>query len=91
MKQKWQKSRAGTRQTRGKKYLVWFGEILSQIIKDYFYLPFFPLIILWICLFKHPLTPTEGRATTQLIMVRPACLLHPVLEFLNNPEGLGTE
>jgi hypothetical protein len=29
--------------------LVWFGEIerkISQIIKDYFYLPFFLLIIL---------------------------------------------
>jgi hypothetical protein len=49
LKQEWQKSPAGTRQTDGKN-LVWFGEIekkISQIIKDYFYLPFFLLIILW--------------------------------------------
>jgi hypothetical protein len=48
MNQEWQKSLAGTRQTDGKN-LVWFGEIekkISQIIKDYFYLPFFLLIIL---------------------------------------------
>jgi hypothetical protein len=38
----------GTKQTGGKN-LIWFGEIerkISQIIKDYFYLPFFLLIIL---------------------------------------------
>jgi hypothetical protein len=32
------------------KNLVWFGELerkFSQIIKDYFHLPFFLLIILW--------------------------------------------
>jgi hypothetical protein len=49
LKQEWQKSPAGTRQADGKN-LVWFGEIeekISQIIKDYFYLPFFLLIILW--------------------------------------------
>ncbi len=49
LKQEWQKSPAGTRQTYGKNY-VWFEEIerkLSQIIKDYFHLPFFFLIILW--------------------------------------------
>jgi hypothetical protein len=51
LKQEWQKSPAGTKQTDGKN-LVWFGEIerkISQIIKDYFYLPFFLLIIL--CVF----------------------------------------
>jgi hypothetical protein len=49
LKMEWQKSPAGTRQTDGKN-LVWFGEIgkkISQIIKDYFYLPLFLLIILW--------------------------------------------
>jgi hypothetical protein len=48
LKQEWQKSAAGTRQTDGKNF-VWFGEIerkTSQIIKDYFCLPFFLLIIL---------------------------------------------
>ncbi len=47
LKQEWQKSPAGTRQTDGK-ILVWFGnrKKISQIIKDYFYLPFFLLIIL---------------------------------------------
>jgi hypothetical protein len=36
------------------KNLVWFGELerkFSQIIKDYFHLPFFLLIILW----YHPI------------------------------------
>jgi hypothetical protein len=49
LKQEWQKNPAGTKQTDGKN-LIWFGEIerkISQIIKDYFYLPFFLLIILW--------------------------------------------
>jgi hypothetical protein len=48
MKREWQNSPAGTRKTDSKN-LVWFGEIerkISQIIKDYFYLPFFLLIIL---------------------------------------------
>jgi hypothetical protein len=50
LKQEWQNSPAGTRQT-DSKHLVWFGEIrkkISQIIKDYFCLPFFLLIILWL-------------------------------------------
>ncbi len=49
MKQEWQKSPAGTRQTLG---LVWRNrKKISQIIKDYFYLPFFLLIILcYVCL-----------------------------------------
>jgi hypothetical protein len=49
LKQEWQKSPAGTRQTDSKN-MVWFGEKekkISQIIKDYFYLPFFLLFILW--------------------------------------------
>ncbi len=48
-KQEWQKSPAGTRQTDGKNWgLVWRNrKKMSQIIKDYFYLPFFLLIILW--------------------------------------------
>ncbi len=49
LKQEWQKSPARTRQTDGKN-MVWFGEIekkISQIIKDYLFLPFFLLIILW--------------------------------------------
>ena len=47
-KQKWQKCPAGTRQTDGKNWgLVWRNrKKISQIIKDYFYLPFFLLIIL---------------------------------------------
>jgi hypothetical protein len=50
LKQEWQKSPAGTRQTDGKN-LVWSGEIerkLAKLSKDYFYLPFFLLIILWV-------------------------------------------
>jgi hypothetical protein len=42
-------SKYGLRQTDGKN-LVWFGELekkTSQSIKDYFYIPFFLLIILW--------------------------------------------
>jgi hypothetical protein len=49
LKQEWQKSPAGTRQTDGKN-LVWFGEIerkLAEISKTTFCLPFFLLIILW--------------------------------------------
>jgi hypothetical protein len=48
LNQEWQKSLAGTRQTDGKKLgLVWrIRKKISQIIKDYFYLPFFLLIIL---------------------------------------------
>jgi hypothetical protein len=49
LKQEWQKSSSGTRQTDGKN-LVWFGEIESKLAKlsktTYFYLPFFLLIIL---------------------------------------------
>jgi hypothetical protein len=45
-KQEWQKSPAETRQKLG---LVWRSrKKISQIIKDYFYLPFFLLIILWL-------------------------------------------
>ncbi len=48
-KQEWQKCPAGTRQTDGKNWgLVWRNrKKISQIIKDYFHLPFFLLIILW--------------------------------------------
>ncbi len=49
LKQEWQKSPAGTRKTCDNNL---FGlekqKEISQIIKDYFYLPFFLLIILWI-------------------------------------------
>ncbi len=45
LKQEWQKSPAGTRQKLG---LVWRNrKEISQIIKDYFCLLFFLLIILW--------------------------------------------
>ncbi len=49
-KQEWQKTPAGTRQTDGKNWgLVWRNrKKISQIIKDYFHLPFFLLIILCI-------------------------------------------
>ncbi len=49
-KQEWQKCPAGTRQTDGKNWgLVWRNrKKISQIIKDYFHLPFFLLIILWL-------------------------------------------
>ncbi len=49
-KQEWQKCPAGTRQTDGKNWgLVWRNrKKISQIIKDYFHLPFFLLIILWV-------------------------------------------
>ncbi len=48
-KQERQKCPAGTRQTDGKNWgLVWRNrKKISQIIKDYFHLPFFLLIILW--------------------------------------------
>jgi hypothetical protein len=48
-KQEWQKCPAGTRQTDGKNWgLVWRNrKKISQIIKDYFHLLFFLLIILW--------------------------------------------
>jgi hypothetical protein len=49
LKQEWQKSPSGTRQIYGNKQLglVWRNrKKISQIIKDYFYLPFFLLIIL---------------------------------------------
>ncbi len=48
-KQEWQKCPAGTRQTDSKNWgLVWRNrKKISQIIKDYFHLPFFLLIILW--------------------------------------------
>jgi hypothetical protein len=48
-KQERQKCPAGTRQTDGKNCgLVWRNrKKISQIIKDYFHLPFFLLIILW--------------------------------------------
>jgi hypothetical protein len=41
---------AGTSQTDGKNWgLVWRNrKKISQIIKDYFHLPFFLLIILWV-------------------------------------------
>jgi hypothetical protein len=54
-KQEWQKSPAGTRQTDGKNWgLVWKNrKKISQIIKDYFHLPFFLLIILWYCIIIH--------------------------------------
>jgi hypothetical protein len=47
-KQEWQKYPAGARQTDGKNWgLVWRNrKKISQIIKDYFHLPFFLLIIL---------------------------------------------
>ncbi len=47
-KQEWQKCPAGSRQTDGKNWgLVWRNrKKISQIIKDYFHLPFFLLIIL---------------------------------------------
>jgi hypothetical protein len=47
-KQDWQECPAGTRQTDGKNLgLVWRNrKKISQIIKDYFHLPFFLLIIL---------------------------------------------
>jgi hypothetical protein len=46
LKQKWQKSPAGTRQNRRQKLgLVWRNrKKISQIIKDYFCLPFFLLL-----------------------------------------------
>jgi hypothetical protein len=46
--QEWQKSPTGTRQTDGKN-MIWFGEIERKLAKlsNYFYLPFFLLIILW--------------------------------------------
>jgi hypothetical protein len=46
---------AGARQTdRQKLGLVWRNRMKnSQIIKDYFYLPFFLLIILWILYFMN--------------------------------------
>jgi hypothetical protein len=49
-KQERQKCPAGTRQTDGKNWgLVWRNrKKISQIIKDYFHLPFFLLIILWL-------------------------------------------
>ncbi len=48
-KQERQKCPAGARQTDGKNWgLVWRNrKKISQIIKDYFHLPFFLLIILW--------------------------------------------
>jgi hypothetical protein len=48
-KQERQKCPAGTKQTDGKNWgLVWRNrKKISQIIKDYFHLPFFLLIILW--------------------------------------------
>jgi hypothetical protein len=48
-KEERQKCPAGTRQTDGKNLgLVWRNrKKISQIIKDYFHLPFFLLIILW--------------------------------------------
>jgi hypothetical protein len=48
-KQERQKCPSGTRQTDGKNWgLVWRNrKKISQIIKDYFHLPFFLLIILW--------------------------------------------
>jgi hypothetical protein len=48
-KQERQKCLAGTRQTDGKNWgLVWRNrKKISQIIKDYFHLPFYLLIILW--------------------------------------------
>ncbi len=57
LKQERQESPAGTRQTDGKKLgLVWRNrKKISQIIKDYFYLPFFLLIILCCSLtLSHP-------------------------------------
>jgi hypothetical protein len=46
MKQEWQKRLARTRQTDGKYGLVRRNrKKISQIIKDYFFLPFFLLII----------------------------------------------
>ncbi len=49
LKQEWQKSPAGTNQNTTKLGLVWRNiKKISQIIKDYFYLPFFLLIILCI-------------------------------------------
>jgi hypothetical protein len=49
LKQEWQKSPAGTKQTYGKTRFGWRNrKQISQIIKDYFYLPFFLLIILWL-------------------------------------------
>jgi hypothetical protein len=49
-KQERQKCPAGTRQTDGKNWgLVWRNrKKISQIIKDYFHLQFFLLIILWL-------------------------------------------
>ncbi len=49
LKLEWQKSPAGTRQTRRQKLgLVWRNRMnISQIINDYLCLPFFLLIILW--------------------------------------------
>jgi hypothetical protein len=48
LKQEWQKSPAGNQANRRQKLgLVWRNKKkISQIIKDYFYLPFFLLIIL---------------------------------------------
>jgi hypothetical protein len=49
LKQEWQKSRARDQTNRQQKLgLVWRNrKKISQIIEDYFYLPFFLLIILW--------------------------------------------
>jgi hypothetical protein len=52
--QEWQESPAGARQTDGKKLgFVWrIRKKISQIFKDYFYLPFFLLIILCMYILK---------------------------------------
>jgi hypothetical protein len=66
-KQERQKCPAGTRQTDGKNWgLVWRNrKKISQIIKDYFHLPFFLLIILWIAeaIHAHPYNklPIDSR------------------------------
>jgi hypothetical protein len=62
-KQEWQKCPAGTRQTDSKNWgLVWRNKKkISQIIKDYFHLPFFLLIILWPPLLSSSNTWDDGR------------------------------
>jgi hypothetical protein len=66
LKQEWQKSPAGNRQTDGKN-MVWFGEIekSSQIIINYFYLPFFILIILWLRPAFHRGGRSQGRGPSR--------------------------
>jgi hypothetical protein len=63
LKQEWQKSRARDQANRQQKLgLVWRNrKKISQIIEDYFYLPFFLLIILWGQVTSRPVSESVSQ------------------------------